>query len=181
MKQHSDEQLMRRIQEGDQTAFNALVNQHINPLYHFTKRMLGNNTDAEDIVQETFLRAWKHALSWQPNKAKLSTWLHRIAHNLCIDMSRKQRMKLVELQEDHVITERQVSDDIHQEEVSAQVADALHGLPERQRSAIILCYYQGLSNQQAAEILDVSVSALESLLARGRRSLKTRLHAPDDV
>lgn len=174
----SDDALMQRIQQQDEQAFTLLVDRYMTALHGFVWRMLGNSSDVEDVVQETFLRVWYRAEQWQEGRAKLSTWMHRIAHNLCIDLYRQNRgIKVdIELEEvQNVATATQPEDIWLQAEISQQVEHALQALPEKQRSAVILCHYQGMSNRQAAEVMDVSVAALESLLARGRRTLRVKL------
>lgn len=170
-----DEVLMRAIQAGDSNAYNSAVRQHIKPLSHYAFRMLGNSKDTEDIVQETLLRLWTHAQSWKPDKAGVSTWLHRIAHNLCIDYLRKDKSSISsELNED-LESEDRPAQATENEERLAALREALNDLPERQRSAIILSHYQGFSNKEIADVMDISVDALESILARARRGLKAQL------
>jgi RNA polymerase sigma-70 factor (ECF subfamily) len=177
----ADEVLMQRIQAGDALAFQQLVRQHIRALHGFARRLLGNSSEAEDIVQETFIRVWHKAAQWQVGRAKLSTWLHSITYHLYIDMTRRHHMQTVSLDDVIEDAERvglsEVSEQVQREEIIQEVEAALQQLPERQRSAIVLCYYQNMSNHEAAEILSISVSALESLLARGRRSLREKLQA----
>ncbi len=162
----TDETLMYRVQKGDQQAFQYLVKKYLSVLHGFARRIMNNSHEAEDIVQEAFLRAWNHA--------------HSIVYHLCIDNHRKNKLVTVsfdESMEDDDSSEiPEAPDNLLKEELSQQVEIALQKLPERQRTAIALCYYQGLSNIEAAEILNVSVAALESLLARGRRTLRTQLH-----
>ena len=135
--------------------------------------MLGSIPAAEDATQETFLRVWSNAHQWRSGKAKVSTWLHTIAHNICVDYLRKDKSPLQEaLSEDHA-TGTQLDHDT--QATAQQIGNALDALPESQRTAIVLCYYQGLSNKDAAQVIGVSVPALESLLARGRQSLKKAL------
>lgn len=161
---------MQKIQMGDHQAFTMLVDRHLKKLHSFVQRMLGNSTDAEDIVQETFIRVWQKASQWQ-SKAKVSTWLHNIAHNLCIDFFRRIK-PTVNIEEVELIDPQQPTNSKQQQDVALQVQLALQQLPESQRSAIILCHYQDMSNREAANILKISVSALESLMARGRRKLR---------
>ena len=87
----TDEELMLAVCDGDQSAYQVIVRQHLNSISHYAFRVLGNQKDTEDITQETFLRLWINAAKWQSEKAKLSTWLHRITHNLCIDYLKKHR------------------------------------------------------------------------------------------
>jgi len=171
----TDEQLMAAIVNGDRQAYAEVVRKHARALAAYAWRMLGNDSEAQDIVQETFLRLWMQAQRWDSQKSSLSTWLHRIVHNLCIDALRKVRGSsaddIAQLLDDSESAEQEVS------RVSRQVQlhKAIAALPERQRSALILAHFQGLSNKEVAEMLDVSLEALESLLSRARRTLKQRL------
>jgi RNA polymerase sigma-70 factor (ECF subfamily) len=152
--QVTDEALIVQVTLGNRDAYQQLLSRQLSPMSHYVTRMMGHNADTEDILQEVFLRLWTHADRYKPEVAKVSTWLHSIAHHLCIDAL------------------------LSRSHANSRVMQALTTLPERQRSAIILCHYQELSNKDAATILEVSVDALESLLARGRRNLKTRLDTP---
>ena len=167
---------MTAIADGDQRVYADAVRQHSRAIGFYAFRMLGNKDSAEDIAQETFLRLWTHADRWQSDKASVSTWLHRIAHNLCIDMMRKDRSTQHDEIDDEIPDQRQDIEQ-QQEQVERQhrLQAALLSLPERQRSAIVLTHYQGLGNQAVATIMDLSVDALESLLARSRRALRTLL------
>jgi len=171
-----DEVLMQAIQAGDSKAYNSAVRQHIKPLSHYAFRMLGNSKDTEDIVQETLLRLWTHADSWKPGKAGVSTWLHRIAHNLCIDYLRKDKSSVHTELSDELDSGDRPEQAPEREQRLETLREALNTLPERQRSAIILSHYQGLSNREIAEVMDISVDALESILARARRGLKAQLN-----
>jgi RNA polymerase sigma-70 factor (ECF subfamily) len=170
LSESTDEELMLKIQLGDQKACEELVDKHLLPLARFATRMLGSRSMAEDATQETFLKVWSNAHQWRSGKAKVSTWLHTIAHNICIDQIRKDKSPLQETWSDDHNTDGQLDDD--RSAMSKQIFSALNLLAESQRTAIVLCYYQGLSNKDAAQVIGVSVPALESLLARGRRSLK---------
>ncbi len=168
---------MQQIRGGDHQAFAQLVDRHLKALHGFAQRLLGNPADADDIVQETFLRVWHKADKWQPKPAQVSTWLHSIAHNLCIDFRRRNKVDTVDIADVELIEPHQPDDSRQQHDVAVQVEAALQQLPESQRSAIILCHYQDLSNREAADALEISVAALESLMARGRRKLKKILAA----
>jgi len=166
-------ELMRRTARGDAVAFRTLSDAHLAKIMNFAYRLLHDRNDAEDVAQETFLRLWKDARRYQP-EARLTTWLHRIAHNLCIDRLRRRR----EQPTDTMDEERSSVEPgglLDRKRMAADVDRALADLPERQRAAITLVHYQGLSNIEAASVLDVGVDALESLLARGRRSLREKL------
>jgi len=170
-----DEGLMLAIQAGDAKAYEAAVRKHLKSISHFAFRMLGNSKDTEDITQETFLRLWTHADSWQSDKASVSTWLHRIAHNLCIDYLRKDKSSISSEYEDEHEGSDRPADAPDKAEQLAALARALEELPERQRSAIVLSHYHGFSNKEIAQIMDITVDALESILARARRGLKAQL------
>lgn len=170
-----DEVLMAAVQTGDVRAYEAAVKKHLKSISHYSFRMLGNSKDTEDITQETFLRLWTHAASWRAEKASLSTWLHRIAHNLCIDYLRKDKSGITgEYVDEHESPDKPAAVPESEERLAA-LKDALGQLPERQRSAIVLNHYHGFSNREIAQIMDISVDALESILARARRGLKTQL------
>lgn len=172
----SDEALVRRAGAGDRTAAGALVERHAKMIYAASYRMLGSKAAAEDAAQETFLRLWKNAASWKPQGAKFETWLYRVAMNVCLDQLRRRRREAPE----EAAPERADPADRQDQVLFAAerrfaIDEALARLPERQRLAVTLCHYQELSNIEAAEIMAISVDALESLLARGRRALKESL------
>ena len=172
-----DDELMRRVQQQDQQAFTKLVDHYLGTLHGFAQRMLGNPTEADDVVQEAWLRVWQKSAQWHPQAAQLSTWLHRIVYNLCIDYYRNRKGEYVDIETLDLPDEHQPAEFRQQADVEMQVKTALQQLPETQRSAIILCHYQEMSNHEAAAVLEISVAALESLLARGRRTLKKILQA----
>jgi len=164
---------MRRVAGGDREAYASLVAQHLSPIQAYSQRMTGNPASAEDITQEVFLRLWLKAADFDASKARLTTWLHRMAHNLAIDHLRKrQREAPLEGVEDF---ESAADDETHD---PARVLQALMQLPERQRSALTLTYYQDLSNREVADIMGLGTRAVESLLVRARSALKKILETP---
>ena len=170
---------MAQVQSGDHAAYARLVGRHLTGLHRFAQRMLRNNADAEDVAQDALLRVWQHAARWEPGRVRFTTWLYRIAHNLCIDRYRRNGRASVDgaFDVEAVIDEQAVEGHRHIDrgQRSAHVRRALSALPERQRTALVLCFFQGFSNQEAAAILDVTVDALESLLSRARRALRADL------
>ncbi len=189
-----DEELMAAVISGDRSAYQALVRRHLKPISHYALRLLGDRGESEDIAQETFLRLWTNAAKWDPAKAKLTTWLHRITHNLCIDFLRKQKRVSLEASfdsetnstesrsneftdaiQDCAETAKNSADEVAQEAEIRALSRALGTLPEAQRSALLLCYFQGFSNKEAADILSCTVQALESLIARAKRGLRAQL------
>ena len=165
---------MARVVEKDRAAFSILLNRHLTSVHAFIFRYTRNEADADDMAQETFLRVWKNAQTWRPGEVKFTTWVHRIARNACIDAFRKRR-ETDDVDLDTIGDPRGDTDMQAQTQLASALTDALEQLPERQRTAIVLCHHQGFSNKEAADILDVTVDALESLLARARRTLRRSL------
>ena len=171
-----DTALVLRIANGEQAAASELVNRHLSKMVSLARHMLGDAAEAEDVAQEVFMKVWQTAHKWQPGKAKFETWMHRVAINACYDRLRRRR----EIYTDQ-IPERADEDSpgadqmIIEAELSQQVEDAMLNLPERQRAALSLCHLREMSNKDAARALEISVEALESLLARGRRGLRKHL------
>jgi RNA polymerase sigma-70 factor (ECF subfamily) len=169
---------MRRIGDGDASAYRLLSDRHIQAILRYATRLLGERAEAEDVTQETFLRLWTTAATWQPN-ARVNTWLHRIAHNQCIDRIRRRRGDATETE--IVDDQHQPSDLVMRRELATTVEQALLTLPERQRAAIVLVHYQGMTNPEAADVIGVGVEAVESLLSRGRTTLRTMLAALNEA
>jgi len=170
-----DAELVARAGKGDRAAAQALMARHLPAMLNLARRMLSGQAEAEDCVQEAFLRLWTHAARWKPGRAKFETWLYRVTLNQCYDRLRRKPQAGLEAAENVVDPAPAADKMLENSGVAAEVAAALAALPERQRAAILLCHYQERGNAEAAEILGVSVEALESLLARGRRTLRTKL------
>ena len=170
-----DAELVTRVGRGDRAAAQALMSRHLPKMLALARRMLSDPVEAEDAVQDAFIRLWTHAARWQPGKAKFETWLYRVTMNKCYD--RLRRRPTAKLDEAAEIADPAPGPEasLQNAALSQQIEAALQALPERQRAAIQLCHYQGCGNIEAAEILGISVEALESLLARGRRTLRGRL------
>jgi len=176
-----DTDLVARAGQGDRAAAQALIARHLPKMLTLARRMLGDPAEAEDAVQEAFLRLWTHASRWRPGGAKFETWLYRVTMNKCYD--RLRRRTPASLDEAAEISDPAPGADkmLENAGLAAEIDSALAALPERQRAAILLCHHQECGNIEAAEILGISVEALESLLARGRRTLRARLgHLRDD-
>ncbi|MFK3780306.1 RNA polymerase sigma factor [Agrobacterium sp. NPDC089420] len=171
-----DADLLKEVAAGDSRAMQALVTAKLPRIMALATRMLGDRAEAEDIAQETFLRIWKQAGSWQRDRAKFDTWIHRVALNLCYDRLRKPREIPVSEPPEQIDTGPLPDGSAAVDGGDGNiVAHALQAISARQREAIVLVYYQEMSNREAAEIMHISVDALESLLARGRRALSTIL------
>jgi RNA polymerase sigma-70 factor (ECF subfamily) len=173
--QDEDSRLMLRIAARDERAFATLVSAHHGRVYALCRRMIGDDAEAEDTAQEVFLKLWTQPTSWSPEGARFSTWLYRVTANASIDRLRKRVPEPVDTIPDHADDRPGPAAALHSSQVAARVEAALARLPDRQRLALVLTYYQGLSNKEAATALEVNVDALESLLARARRSLKDEL------
>ena len=169
-----DDDLIRLYAGGDAVAARALTLRHAPRLLAVARRMLGDPVEAEDVAQEAMLRLWRIAPAWRPGEAAVGTWLYRVASNLCLDRLRRRRATADEAPE--------MADDAPSAFAALARADrtaalrlALDALPERQRIAIVLRHLEERGNPEIAAILNISVEAVESLLARGRRELAARL------
>jgi len=170
-----DALLVLRVAEGDAAAYHELVARHAAPLRHFALRVTRDAADADDVVQETFLRLWQRAADYVP-EARVTTWLHRIAHNSCVDRLRaKRRLEALDDESDAPPVSASQPRLLEAKRRAQALEEALALIPERQAAALTLVHLNGLSGAEAAEVLSVSEEALESLLSRGRRALKARL------
>jgi RNA polymerase sigma-70 factor (ECF subfamily) len=170
----SDEALMARVAGGDERAFQLLSRRHLPAMLGLARRILGNAAEAEDVAQEAFMRVWTHAPRWQP-LAQFRTWLTRVVINLCLDRKRRAPWVDLETAGDIVDPAPGAGEKAEDDERERMLAAAIEKLPVRQRSAIVLTYGDGMSNAQVAEILDTSVSAVETLLVRAKQNLRRAL------
>lgn len=175
-----DSWLMSRVAKGDARAYETLVDRHIDRFLAFAQRVTGDRSEAEDILQEAYLRIWTKAQNWRPDGARFTTWFYRIVLNLSIDHKRRKKPEALPDGFDAADGGNGAESQLVAAESEAAVSRALDTLPPRQKQAIMLCYFEELSNLEAAEILGVRVKALESLLVRGRRQLATCLRAEKD-
>jgi RNA polymerase sigma-70 factor (ECF subfamily) len=170
----SDEALMARVATGDRAAFALLARRHAAPVIALAAHILGDRAEAEDVAQDAMLRVWVNAPRWKP-LARFRTWLTRIVVNLCLD--RHRRAPWVGLDAAGEIVDPAPGPQAQREadESERRTAAAIAKLPPRQRAAIALTYGEGLSNAQTADILDTSVSAVETLLSRAKDNLRRTL------
>jgi RNA polymerase sigma-70 factor (ECF subfamily) len=170
-----DQELVARVARGDPAAVQALVARKLPRMLALARRMLGDAAEAEDVAQEVFLRAWRQAPAWKTGQGRFDTWMHRVALNLCYDRLRRRREQPTADPPERPDPTPGAQARLEAADLSQQVETAVAALPERQREAILLCHYQELGNIEAATVMGVSVEALESLLARGRRALRATL------
>lgn len=172
--------MLARIGNNEPAAVNEMVSRKLPRLLALASRLLGDADEARDVAQESFLRIWKQAANWRAGQARFDTWLHRVALNLCYDRLRRRKEQPLDNDALADVIDPTGAPEQHWE-ASAEgdrMAAALAALPDRQREAIVLQYYQELSNIEAAALMDISVEALESLLSRARRNLRGYLAEP---
>jgi RNA polymerase sigma-70 factor, ECF subfamily len=182
----SSEDLMARIAKGDGDAFEILVDRHQASVLNLIYRFIGDRTQAKDLAQEVFIKVWQAAKTYRP-EAKFRTWIYRIATNVCFNELKSARHKKwfsFHQSDDHrgnTIEETlsdsapSVEDLLLEKERSRQISDALQSLPDNQRMALVLKRYDDLSYAEIAQIIGCSVSAVESLLVRAKRTLQEKL------
>jgi RNA polymerase sigma-70 factor (ECF subfamily) len=177
-----DALLLSRFAEGDQGAARALTDRLLPAVMRQAWRMLGDEAEAEDVAQEAMLRLWRQAGDWRAGEARISTWLYRVTHNLCIDRIRKRRptSDISDVAEPADPTPSAFERLANSEE-SKVLVKAIMALPDRQKQALVLRHFEGMSNPQIGERLDCSVEAVESLLARARRQLTTDMSMEREV
>ncbi|WP_108879506.1 sigma-70 family RNA polymerase sigma factor [Anderseniella sp. Alg231-50] len=170
-----DAVLLEGVVAGDESAFATLVDRHYSLVFRLSARVLGNAADAEDVTQEAFVKLWRDPPVLR-NQAALKGWIVRVARNLAID--RLRRARNTSDSELELLVDPSTAPDGHLRHGQAadEVSAAMAQLPERQRTALQLTYFEALGNQETASIMEVSVEAVESLLSRARRSLRTLLN-----
>ncbi len=172
-----DDELMAAVARGEGTAFATLLERHLERVRAIAWRMLGSADAADDVAQDVFLRIWTRPQTYDPARGRFAAWLSRVAANACIDrLRRNEPGQLDDAAEEWLADpapdpERRTM----QAETAARVRAAIAALPERQRLAVVLSHDLGHTNIEIARIMDTTVEAVESLLGRARRRLKTEL------
>lgn len=178
--------LIRKAKQGDMHAFEELILKHEKIVYNLALRMMNHSEDAKDISQEVFLKAYRSLCNFDERSA-FSTWLYRITHNTCIDEMRKRKGKQSysleeELENEEGSMQRQIADEgdtpeesLLREEQKSEILQALGNLSEEHKAAIVLRDVKGLSYEEIAEILEVSLGTVKSRISRGRNQLKNEI------
>jgi RNA polymerase sigma-70 factor (ECF subfamily) len=178
----NDALLLARFAVGDQGAARILTDRLLPGVMRQAWRILGDEAEAEDVAQDAMLRLWRQAGDWRAGEARISTWLYRVTHNLCIDRIRKRRpMSDIENVAEPHDPAPSVLERLANSEESRALARAILALPERQRQALVLRHFEGISNPEIGERLKCSVEAVESLLARARRQLTADMSKESEV
>jgi RNA polymerase sigma-70 factor (ECF subfamily) len=174
MEETADQVLMARIANGDEAAFRLLSRRHAARALGFAQRIVQNHASAEEVVQEALLRVWINAPRWRSD-APFQAWFFRIVLNLCLNQKRRPAFVSLESAGEPPDPGPDAVRQIEARELDQAIAAAIDALPNRQRTAILLTYHEGLSNAETAALLDTSVSAVETLLARAKRTLRMAL------
>jgi RNA polymerase sigma-70 factor (ECF subfamily) len=179
MDEASDEELMRRVAQGDEPAFRRLARRYAARATGLARRITGNPADAEEVVQEALLRVWTNAPRWRP-LASFRTWFYRVVLNLCFSRRRRAAFLPLAAAGDPADPAADPAAALEHGETDRRLAAAIAELPDRQRAAIALTYEEGLSNAETAAVLETSVSGVEALLVRAKRELREKLRITQD-
>lgn len=173
----TDEDLIALIQQGQHQAFAVLVRRHTDRFYGLAWRLLQNDAEADDVVQDAFLKLWAQPLMFRRDAgSKFTTWFYRVVSNLALDKLRARQKWAGDSALESMTDKAPTSDQAYEEkEMQAALAQAMDALPERQKLALSLCFYEGLSVAEAAQIIGVGVKAAESLLMRAKAGLREAL------
>jgi RNA polymerase sigma factor (sigma-70 family) len=170
--EQSDDELVARIAARDHAAMRLVADRHAQLVWRVAYRMLGDATEAEDVAQDSLLKLWNYADRWNAGGPGIAPWLKKVTINQCLDRLRRKRFtsdeEVPEREDDSPLADRQME----ALEVGKAVKDCIEALPDRQRAAVILTYYEEAPNQGAAETMEMQLKAFESLLFRARASLK---------
>ena len=176
-EEEPDDDLLFAIKCQDRQAFAQFADRHTLRLYRLALRYCGDQATTDEIVQETLFRIWTRAGQWDRGRGTAQSWTNRILVNLCIDQGRRKK-PTVDVED--IVEPAYTGPDAHQLLASAQlekgIREAIAALPDRQRAAVALCFDQDIGCREGAQILGISVQAMESLLLRGRRSIRKRLN-----
>lgn len=180
LESYSDDALLALYARGAAVAARELVRRLAPRVLRTCRRLLQDEAEAEDVTQEAMLRLWQMAPDWQTGVAQVSTWLHRVAVNLCTDRLRKRRGVALDSIEEPDDPAPSVVEQLMDQDRQKALETALAILPERQRVAVVLRHLDGMSNPEIAQTMGIGVEAVESLTARGKRKLAELLSMKRD-
>jgi RNA polymerase sigma-70 factor (ECF subfamily) len=171
---------MQSVARGDRDAFAMLAERHLDRVVRIAARVGLGRAESEDVAQEVMTKLWTQPLAWNAGlrngtAPRFTTWLYRVSLNAAIDAARRRRFAPLEEAPERPSEDLSGFETISNRQIQRDVQAALAKLPERQRTALSLCFFEGLSNAEAADILGIGVKALEALLVRARRSLRETL------
>lgn len=171
-----DEALLHGIRDGSHQAFALLVGRHAKRFFNAAYRIVQQRDDAEDVVQAAFLKLWERPDLWDPRRhTKFTTWFYTVVTNLGLDHAKRKKLAPLPDAFDRADERPDQADELEQKQASAWLDHEILALPERQQLALNLCFYDGLSNREAAEIMGVNLKAFQSLIMRAKTTLKERL------
>ena len=173
----SDSALLVAYAKGIPGASKVLTDRFMPKIFAQAFHRVRNEADADDITQEAMLRLWRTAPNWKQDNAKISTWLYKIVNNLCVDRMRQRKTEYLEAVSEPIDNRQNVTDSILNKSRANALYSALARLPVRQREAISMRHPEGISNPEIAEKLELSIEAVESLIARGKRTLSETLQS----
>ncbi len=177
---YSDFELIDRVLNGHTRSFEELVNRYKKTVYYLTYRMVHDHEDAADLSQETFLKAYQGLQKFK-RQSSFHTWLYRITVNLCINHLRKKKSRqFVELEKTHSVNYPDILQKLEMEELQVKVCDAVNQLPEKQRAAVILRIYHGLSHKEISHILGCSVGTVKANYFHALHNLRKFIQAPNE-
>ena len=171
----SDNALLVAYANGTQEAARVLTERLTAKVFAQAYHMLRNRADAEDVTQEAFVRLWRIAPEWKQDQAQVTTWLYRVVANLCTDRLRKMRMAALDEAPEPADPNPSAGRTLQEQTRVDALYRALDDLPDRQRQAVSMRHLDGLANPEIAGEMQLSVEAVESLIARGKQKLKALL------
>jgi len=173
----SDDALLKAYANGIPEASQILTDRFMAKIFTQAFHRVRNEADADDIAQEAMLRLWRIAPNWNQGNAKISTWLYKIVNNLCIDRLRQKRIVNLESVTEPIDDRQNITNYLLNQSRANALYSALAKLPVRQREAVSMRHLEGISNPEIAEKLELSIEAVESLIARGKRALTDALQS----
>ncbi len=178
---YSDFELIDRVLNGSPLSFEELVNRYKKSVYYLTYRMVHDREDAADLSQETFLKAYQGLQKFK-RRSSFHTWLYRITINLCINHLRKKKSRqCIQLERTSSVKHPEIIEQLELEELQELVSDAVNELPEKQRAAVILRIYHGLSHKEISDILGCSVGTVKANYFHAIRNLRKLLQYDQDL